>query len=103
MVHKTTILGVLILAFISFGFGLSQSSVKARPTDFDEVDAYINTRMNELGIPGAAVVVVEGNQIVHLQAFGVADADWTPGDTTDTILHRFHRQILYCTRHYAIG
>lgn len=78
MVHKTTILGVLILAFISFGFGLSQSSVKAMPTDFDEVDAYINTRMIELGIPGAAVVVVEGNQIVHLQAFGVADADGRP-------------------------
>ena len=78
MVHITTILGVLILAFISFGFGLSQSSVKARPTDFDEVDAYINTKMNELGIPGAAVVVVEGNQIVHMQAFGVADADGRP-------------------------
>jgi CubicO group peptidase (beta-lactamase class C family) len=29
--------------------------------------------MKELGIPGAALVVVQGDQIVHLQAFGVAD------------------------------
>src|SRR6266508_5860941 len=31
--------------------------------------------MKELGIPGAALVIVQGDQIVHLQAFGVADAE----------------------------
>ncbi len=34
--------------------------------------------MKELGIPGAALVIVQGDQIVHLRAFGVADADGRP-------------------------
>ena len=34
--------------------------------------------MKELGIPGAALVVVQGDQIVHLKAFGVADASGRP-------------------------
>jgi CubicO group peptidase (beta-lactamase class C family) len=38
------------------------------------VDTYISMRMKELGIPGAALVIVRGDQIVHLKAFGVADA-----------------------------
>ena len=34
--------------------------------------------MKELGIPGAALVIVQGDQIVHLKAFGMADADGRP-------------------------
>ena len=34
--------------------------------------------MKELGGPGAALVIVEGNQIVQLEAFGVADASGRP-------------------------
>jgi CubicO group peptidase (beta-lactamase class C family) len=52
----------------------------AQPTlpNFDAVDDYINTRMKELGIPGAALVIVQGDQIVHLKAFGVADGSGRP-------------------------
>jgi CubicO group peptidase (beta-lactamase class C family) len=34
--------------------------------------------MKELGIPGAALVIVQGDQIVHLRAFGVADTAGRP-------------------------
>ena len=34
--------------------------------------------MEELGIPGAALVIVQGDQIVHLKAFGVADGSGRP-------------------------
>jgi CubicO group peptidase (beta-lactamase class C family) len=37
------------------------------------VDAYISAKMKEPGISGAALVVVEGDHIVHLKAFGVTD------------------------------
>jgi hypothetical protein len=30
--------------------------------------------MKELGIPGTALVIVQGDQLVRLKAFGVADA-----------------------------
>ena len=51
---------------------------QSTPTNFDAVDEYISTKMKELGIPGAALVIVEGDQIVHLKAFGVADASGRP-------------------------
>ena len=78
MIRKITFLGLVILAFISSGFGVSRSFAKARFTDFEEVDAYISTKMKELGVPGAALVIIQGDQIVHLKAFGEADASGRP-------------------------
>lgn len=74
MMCKTIFLSVMILAFIASGFGVSRSFTQISLTDFEEIDTYINTKMQELGIPGAALVIVQGDQIVHLKAFGVADA-----------------------------
>ena len=78
MIRKVTFLGVIFLALIFSGFGVGRSFAQARLTDFEEVDAYISTRMQELRIPGAALVIVQGDRIVHLKAFGVADADGRP-------------------------
>src|SRR5215216_4729343 len=50
MIRKITFVSMAILVFISSGFG----------------------------IPGAALVIVQGDQIVHLQAFGVADSSRRP-------------------------
>lgn len=41
---------------------------------FANVDAYVTEQMNNLGIPGMALGIVQGGEIVHLQGFGVADA-----------------------------
>ena len=43
------------------------------PGNFEAIDDYMSARMKELGIPGAALVIVQGDKIVHLKAFGVAD------------------------------
>jgi len=75
MNRKFIFVGMVILVFLSSGFGVRQSFAKTGLTDFEEVDVYISTRMKELGIPGAALVIVQGDQIVHLKAFGVADGD----------------------------
>ncbi len=42
-------------------------------SDFEEVDAYVSAKMKELSIPGAALVIVQDDQIVHLKGFGVVD------------------------------
>ena len=78
MIRKITFVSIAIFVFISASFGVSRSFAKARLTDFENVDAYVSTKMKELGIPGAALVIVQGDQIVHLRAFGVADADGRP-------------------------
>jgi CubicO group peptidase (beta-lactamase class C family) len=41
-------------------------------TSFGEIDAYVTEQMKRLNIPGAALVIVEGDQIVHQRGFGQA-------------------------------
>jgi CubicO group peptidase (beta-lactamase class C family) len=45
------------------GFSKNQS--------YEELDAYIVKRLDALNIPGASLVVVEGDKIVHTKGFGV--------------------------------
>ena len=56
MIRKITLLSMMFFVSISSGFEVSRSFAEARLTDFEEVDTYINTKMKELGIPGAALV-----------------------------------------------
>ena len=42
------------------------------------VDAYIEEEMQRLNIPGVSLAIVEGDQIVHLRGFGVADPTGRP-------------------------
>jgi CubicO group peptidase (beta-lactamase class C family) len=76
--RKFVFFDIAILVLIFSSFAVSRSFAQARPSDFEEIDAYISTRMEELGIPGAALVIVQGNQIVHMQGFGVADGNGRP-------------------------
>ncbi len=39
---------------------------------YDAIDAYVEEQMQRLNIPGAALAIVEGDQIVHLRGFGKA-------------------------------
>jgi CubicO group peptidase (beta-lactamase class C family) len=39
---------------------------------YDAIDAYIEQQLHRLNIPGVSLVVVEGDQIVHLRGFGQA-------------------------------
>jgi CubicO group peptidase (beta-lactamase class C family) len=48
-------------------------TVPAVSPDFAAVDRYVEAEMDAIGIPGVALAIVHGNQIVHLQGFGVAD------------------------------
>jgi CubicO group peptidase (beta-lactamase class C family) len=76
--RKIIFLTVAIMAVISVMTSGKPAFAQVTPAKFDEIDSYISTRMKELGIPGAALVVVQGHQIVHLQAFGDADGSGRP-------------------------
>ena len=73
--RKIIFLSIAILTVVSSLARVMPAFAQVTPASFDEVDDYISTRMKELGIPGAALVIVQGDQIIHLKAFGVADAD----------------------------
>jgi len=71
--RKIIFLSIAILAAVSSVARVKPVYAQVVPANFNAVDAYISTKMKELGIPGAALVIVQGDQIVHLKAFGVAD------------------------------
>jgi CubicO group peptidase (beta-lactamase class C family) len=41
--------------------------------DMTAIDRYVAAQLETLGVPGASLVIVHGEQIVHLQGFGRAD------------------------------
>lgn len=46
--------------------------------NFAAIDAFVANRMNGLGIPGMALGIVQGDRIVHLRGFGIADETGRP-------------------------
>jgi CubicO group peptidase (beta-lactamase class C family) len=64
----------LALALFSDRPGRRDSALGRTPQGdaFEEIDAYIERQMERLNIPGAALAVVEGNEIAHLRGFGRA-------------------------------
>lgn len=46
--------------------------------DFGEIDNFVDSQMRELRIPGLALAIVQGDQIVHLQGYGIADPSGRP-------------------------
>src|SRR5689334_5047431 len=50
------------------------SSTKS-PPDFAAIDGYVAAEMQAQHIPGLALGIVQGDQIVHLKGFGVADTN----------------------------
>jgi len=42
---------------------------------YGEVDAFVEEQMHRLNIPGISLVIVEGDEIVHLRGFGQACPD----------------------------
>jgi CubicO group peptidase (beta-lactamase class C family) len=74
----------LALAVVSTGT-LYVHSASAAPAagsasavDFAAVDNYVRGQLADAHIPGAALAVVHGDQVVHLQGFGAADRTGRP-------------------------
>ena len=46
--------------------------------DFAAIDAYVEGQVKDLNLPGLALAIVHGDQIVHLKTMGVADPSGRP-------------------------
>jgi len=71
-------IGRILVAAVVFWAGLACRAEAGTPVDFTAIDAFISAEMVRAGIPGGALVIVRGNQIVHLRGFGVADPSGSP-------------------------
>lgn len=74
MSTRLNLLVSLALIFCLTIFPVGVALAADNPSDFAVIDAYIETQMRDLRIPGLALGIVQGDQIVHLKGFGVADA-----------------------------
>jgi CubicO group peptidase (beta-lactamase class C family) len=67
------------LGFILMGFLQSLRTAPALAQEpLSEIDAYIEERMREMQIPGLAVAIVRGDQIVYSRGYGIAGPDRRP-------------------------
>jgi CubicO group peptidase (beta-lactamase class C family) len=69
---------VLMLALLTLAMllpAISAGAMRTRnsPPDLAAIDAYVEAQQRDLGIPGLALGIVHGDQIVDLKGFGVAD------------------------------
>ena len=71
----------LILVVVSSVISVKPVFAQVAPANFDAVDDYIRTKMQELGIPGAALVIDVAGVALVIEAAGVALA--TPGFVCD--------------------
>ena len=78
MNRTVSVFSLALIVLMSSGCGGRPPGVASAPMAFESVDAYITSQMRELGIPGAALVIVQGDRIVHVRGFGVADAEGRP-------------------------
>jgi CubicO group peptidase (beta-lactamase class C family) len=65
----------LLVAALAVVLSLSWTAAPVNASGYDlaAIDAFLQSEMRELSIPGLSVAVVDGDRIVHAQGFGVAD------------------------------
>jgi CubicO group peptidase (beta-lactamase class C family) len=76
------LLGILILLgtqlAVSPAMVSSAQSLPLQQVDQDKIDAYIQSRMQAANIPGLALGVVVGDEVVYVKGYGVAGPDGRP-------------------------
>jgi CubicO group peptidase (beta-lactamase class C family) len=72
----TLALGVMLALLVvgmTQALATENNHTQANGPNFDTIDAYVQNQIQEMRIPGAALGIVKGDKIVHLQGFGDAD------------------------------
>lgn len=69
----------VIVAVLAFGSpGTNHSSAQHAAFGFESVDAFIQTEMESTRIPGLALAIVYGDEIVYQKGYGIADPSGRP-------------------------
>ena len=68
-----TLLLVLLATFLVVSIPVPAIDAQSDSPDFAAIDAYVEGQVEALNLPGLALGIVHGDQIMHLQSFGIAD------------------------------
>jgi CubicO group peptidase (beta-lactamase class C family) len=72
-IARGTLLGLLALLAFSISALPTAAAPRASAPDFAAIDSYVEAQMQAARIPGLALGIVHGDQVVHLRGFGKAD------------------------------
>ncbi|HEU5097917.1 MAG TPA: serine hydrolase domain-containing protein [Roseiflexaceae bacterium] len=77
-IARGLVCGILVLLTLSFTALPGTAAPRAAPADFTAIDRYVEQELQATRLPGLALGIVQGDQIVHLRGFGVADSKGRP-------------------------
>lgn len=63
----------IVDVFLGVSIATATSRMQVSAPDFAAIDKFVEEEMKAQRIPGLALGIVQGNQIVHLKGFGIAD------------------------------
>jgi CubicO group peptidase (beta-lactamase class C family) len=66
------LIALTCLAYLALLTALASPPQAADP-DFATIDAYVEAQMKDIRIPGLALGIIQGNQILYVKGYGVAD------------------------------
>lgn len=72
----STLLCLSLLLFVPFAARATSNrhgALNAQSADFQAIDGYVASQMEAMHIPGVALGIVQGKEVVHVQGFGVAN------------------------------
>jgi CubicO group peptidase (beta-lactamase class C family) len=77
---RAFLLGILLASLALLGSSPASAHAAASPDDVDwaAIDAYVAGEMQAMRVPGLALAIVHGDQIVHQRGFGAADPAGRP-------------------------
>jgi CubicO group peptidase (beta-lactamase class C family) len=74
-IHRwVTVVSVVLICALAIAPTSALQTTNVNLTAFPQIDSYILSEMADLHIPGISIAIVQGNQIVHLKSFGIADS-----------------------------
>ena len=82
-IWQLQMLGVIVLSLLVEGAIYAADGEAVRSTllsemDLRNIDSYLERQLTEANIPGAALVIVEGDRVTHVRGFGIAGPDSRP-------------------------
>ncbi len=74
---KNLIVLVLMLVMLSAPqlSAIMQLAATQQGPDVQAIDAYLESKLRQYRIPGLAIAIVKGDQVIHVKGFGIADPD----------------------------
>ncbi|MBI1277589.1 MAG: serine hydrolase [Anaerolineaceae bacterium] len=76
-VSARVMVGIVFLTAV-FVAGLPVTIAQSSTPDFAAIDAFVESSMKSANLPGLELGIVHGDNVVHLQSFGIADPSGRP-------------------------